>query len=365
MKLAVKATMSLSTMVLFAALNTAAANGVGNTSGSGNGYHQGGGVGVTPSVTVSDPLPTINVEGISLGQTATTHNPTPNQPGIHFSGNPDTHNPSPNIPSVNLGRTSAQHNPTVPIPNMNYQQDNSYHSAGINVGINLPNLNIDISRMVTNVNSGGGGHYSGGGGCRNRCGGGHRERNITINNSVTNNVHNETNITNNNYYGGGSSYTYIEDRTPIYIENFNIEGEILAHQGLVPLRAVCLDTSGNVHPASQVFADENVAESFSGEIYRCVIGTYMQYTMGEMVNGQRSFDHAWTETCAAGEALRYADGELTCAPQEERRPCNERSLLRRHGPGEKLVVLRGMAMNGSASYGTLGLDGGVGTYRRF
>ncbi len=364
MKLAIKATTSLMTLVICAMFSAAGATGVGHTSGASGGYHSGGGVGVSPTVTVNDPLPNLIVDGITLGQTPSNHNPSPNMPDIDLGSNTSTHNPSPNIPSFDLGRTDSPHSANVPLPSFRNAVDTSKHNAGINIDIALPNLNIDISGMVTNVSGGGGGHNSGGGGhgCRRRCGGGNNyERNITVNN----NVHNETNIENNYYIRGGSSYTYVEDRTPIYIENFNIESEILAHQGLVPLRAVCLDTSGNVHPASQVFADENVAESFSGEIYRCVIGTYMQYTMGEMVDGQRSFDHAWTETCAAGEALRYADGELTCAPQEERRPCNERSLLRRHGPGEKLVVLRGMAMNGSASYGTLGLDGGVGTYRRF
>lgn len=91
----------------------------------------------------------------------------------------------------------------------------------------------------------------------------------------------------------------------------------------------------------------------------------MQYTMGEMEDGTRIWDGAWTETCAAGEALRYADGEVSCAPQEERRPCNERSLLRRFGPGEKIIRLNGMAMEATTTYGALGLDGGVGSYRRY
>ena len=33
-------------------------------------------------------------------------------------------------------------------------------------------------------------------------------------------------------------------------------------------------------------------------------------------------------------------GDLTCAPQSPARSCNERSLLRRHGPGVKLVETR-------------------------
>ncbi len=345
MTLAFKATASLCTLVICAGLNAAAASGVGD-SGTGSGTHNSGGVGIGSSITVNDPLPTINVEGISLGQ------------------NSPTHNPSPNIPMMDLGQNDVQHRASVPIPSLGYGMETPKHGGGINIPIQLPNLNINISGMMSNVTSGGGQHNSGGGGgCRSRCGGGNRsrERNITINNSV----HNETNIENNVFVRGGSTYHIVEDRTPVYIENFTIDGEVLAHEGLIPLRAVCLDSSGGVHPASQVFAEEMVSENFDGEIYRCVIGTYMQFTMGEMENGERSFEHAWSETCAVGDALRYRDGELTCARQEERRPCNERSLLRRHGPGEKLVVLRGMAMNGSEALGSLGLDGGVGAYRRF
>lgn len=41
----------------------------------------------------------------------------------------------------------------------------------------------------------------------------------------------------------------------------------------------------------------------SGEIYRCVAGTHMQVTMGEMVNGAASFGTGETFSCGKGEAL--------------------------------------------------------------
>ena len=48
--------------------------------------------------------------------------------------------------------------------------------------------------------------------------------------------------------------------------------------------------------------------------------------------------HGETFACQKGEALVHkSSGHLVCAPQMPARSCNERSLLRRHGPGIKLV----------------------------
>lgn len=305
------------------------------------------GIDLNPQGVTHNPSPV--VPGINYDPIGVIHNPSPVLPGINYNPQNVTHNPSPVLPGIDLGMTSVTHTPNVPLPNLNV----GFNSADINIPINLPNLNIDIQGMITNVNGGGGGCRRS---CHRCCGGGNT--NIEIN------IHREHNETNNFYYRGGNSYTYIENREPTYIELYHDE-VTLAHAGFVPLRAVCLDNAGGVHPASQVFPETDVDDDYSGEIYRCVIGTYMQYTMGEMENGERVWDGAWTETCAAGEALRYSNGELTCAPQEERRPCNERSLLRRFGPGEKVVRLNGMEMQATTSYGSLGLDGGVGSYRRY
>ncbi len=381
----------------------AAASGVGDSSGTGGYQHSSSGVG--PNIGVSDPgVPPLMIQGITLGTDPVEHNPTVNQPSINYSSQPDPHNPSPVVPGINydpqsvthnpspvvpginydpigvvhnpspvlpainyaphnvthypspvvpgieLGQTSVTHRPNIAVPNFDFGVTaDAKHNVGIHIPINLPNLNIDINGMISNVNSGGGG------GCRPRCGGGERNVGITINRS-----HTENNL----YYRGGSTYYYVEDRTPVYVE-FAYEEETYAHQGWVPIRAVCLDNASGVHPASQVFPEETVDEALEGEIYRCVIGTSMQVTMGEMVDGQRDWEGAWTETCQAGEALRYADGEVFCAPQEERRPCNERSLLRRFGPGEKVVRLNGMSMTTQSARSTLGMDGGVGSYRRY
>ena len=105
-----------------------------------------------------------------------------------------------------------------------------------------------------------------------------------------------------------------------------------------PVQAVCLDDKGTPHPASQVTADEKISSHYNGEVFRCLAGTHMQVTLGQHVNGHSSFAQGDTFSCRKGEALVHGrGGNLTCAPQKPQRNCNERSLLRRHGPGVKLV----------------------------
>jgi hypothetical protein len=129
--------------------------------------------------------------------------------------------------------------------------------------------------------------------------------------------------------------------------------EAVARVRALLIEAICIDATDNPHPASQTFGGQDVAESYRGEIYRCMSGTHMRYT----VDG-RSND------CAAGEALWYENGIVSCRTQTPRRPCNERSLLRRHGPGQKLVLIRDTEMREARTEttfnGQMTMDGGVG-----
>lgn len=147
-----------------------------------------------------------------------------------------------------------------------------------------------------------------------------------------------------------------------------------------PVQAVCIDDKGTPHPASRVSAEKTIADGFQGEVFRCLAGTHMQVTLGQVHNGQASFAQAETFSCRKGEALVHtAGGQLTCAPQTPQRNCNERSLLRRHGPGIKLVravvkqqtcvpqqrttyktVTKEVQRTVAAEPGSLVLDGGVG-----
>ena len=114
--------------------------------------------------------------------------------------------------------------------------------------------------------------------------------------------------------------------------------------GLRPVQAVCLDDQGTPHPASQVTGEKTLKASYTGEVYRCMAGTAMQVTVGQLKNGKAEFSQARTFACRKGEALVHAPGgKLSCKTETPRRDCNERSLLRRHGPGTKLVHMQGAA----------------------
>lgn len=117
------------------------------------------------------------------------------------------------------------------------------------------------------------------------------------------------------------------------------------------IQAICLDSNGTPHPASQTFGERDVNGAYVGEIFRCMAGTRMRVT-----HDGRSFD------CVAGEALWHENGAVTCKTQIARRPCNERSLLRRFGPGEKVVRLRETreARRETTFSASMTMDGGVG-----
>lgn len=133
----------------------------------------------------------------------------------------------------------------------------------------------------------------------------------------------------------------------------SVETETVTRERDLLVQAICIDAGGNPHPASQTFGARNVAHNFAGEIYRCMAGTRMRYT----VDG-RSYD------CETGQALWYENGRVECRTQIARRPCNERSLLRRFGAGDKVVRIRDTetreARREATFEGAMTMDGGVG-----
>ncbi len=107
---------------------------------------------------------------------------------------------------------------------------------------------------------------------------------------------------------------------------------------VMAVQAVCLDDKATPHPASQTTPDRELGDGFSGEVFRCIAGSHMQFTVAPYAGGAASFDHGQTKVCQKGDALwRYPDGRLECKPQAPARDCNERSLLRRYGAGIKVV----------------------------
>ena len=155
----------------------------------------------------------------------------------------------------------------------------------------------------------------------------------------------------------------------------------------VVIRAYCVDDRDTPHPASQVFAGEEVADGYDGELYRCIAGTRMQWTIVEWElrasnQGGKSF------FCGKNESLYYEQdlsggpnggasveggsraGRVACRPQRPARDCNERSLLRRFGAGVKVITIvevetytayrEETVREESSSSFNMSLDGGVG-----
>lgn len=131
------------------------------------------------------------------------------------------------------------------------------------------------------------------------------------------------------------------------------QAETIARDRDLLIQAICYDAQNNPHPASQTFGGQAVAQDYRGEIFRCMSGTRMRYTVG----GQ-------SHDCDSGQALWYEGGRVECRTQQARRPCNERSLLRRFGPGDKIVRIRDTETRTTQTETTFNaamtMDGGVG-----
>lgn len=177
--------------------------------------------------------------------------------------------------------------------------------------------------------------------------------------------------------GGGSSFMGPAPVSPGIIDGLAIGGEEAVSETVmeqrtttetVAIRAVCIDDRGMPHPASRTDGDEQVAQGFEGELFRCMAGTRMEVTVGRMVNGQAVFDGGSNLSCARGQALVHRGGQLSCAAQAARAECNERSLLRRFGPGIKYatitrteqVATQRQVQAATTFRSSMFIDGGVG-----
>ncbi|WP_240902783.1 hypothetical protein [Caulobacter sp. SLTY] len=194
--------------------------------------------------------------------------------------------------------------------------------------------------------------------------------------------------------GGGGGYYSAPGATGI-IQGLNVEGSLkkkkVAYEAKrtrtrrVIIRAYCVDDRDIPHAASQVFAGEEVADGYEGELYRCIAGTRMQWTLVEWSAERTSGggDGGKTVFCQKGEALHYeygsvasgdgaavSGGRISCRPQRPARDCNERSLLRRFGAGIKVITIvevetytayrEEMVREESSATFNMSLDGGVG-----
>ncbi|MGZ8370198.1 MAG: hypothetical protein ACXWVH_03980, partial [Caulobacteraceae bacterium] len=119
-------------------------------------------------------------------------------------------------------------------------------------------------------------------------------------------------------FGGGGSRVIFSPGMPNLIEHLNVVGCCVNRQSYaatrtkirkVIIRAVCIDDKDIPHPAAQVSPIKEIAEGFEGELFRCLAGTRMQYTIADF-NGKIDFDQGRTMSCAKGDALfKSASGE--------------------------------------------------------
>lgn len=202
--------------------------------------------------------------------------------------------------------------------------------------------------------------------------------------------------------GGGGGGGYIGPGAVGVIQGLNVEGALKKKQVAyeakrtrtrrVVIRAYCVDDRDTPHPASQVFAGEEVADGYEGELYRCIAGTRMQWTVIEWTQ-RASNEGGKSYFCGKNESLYYEHGagggglaggpegagpdagganagRVVCRPQRPARDCNERSLLRRFGAGVKVITIvevetytayrEETVREESSSSFSMSLDGGVG-----
>jgi hypothetical protein len=138
----------------------------------------------------------------------------------------------------------------------------------------------------------------------------------------------------------------------------------------VIIQASCIDDTGVPHPASQLRKDRNIDNGYTGEVYRCIAGTHMQWVYADYDGSHVNFDGGKTVSCNKNEALWFEKGALTCRTQIPQRQCNERSLLRLNGVGVKTLTMtrtemvskqRSKSVTSVAST-TMTFDGGVGGF---
>jgi hypothetical protein len=177
------------------------------------------------------------------------------------------------------------------------------------------------------------------------------------------------------YGGGGNVGGYTPPVSTGVIQGLNVSGGVkrTAYQATrsktvkVIVQAVCIDDRYVAHPASQTRADRDIDDAFEGELYRCIAGTRMQYTVSEYA-GKIDFSKGETRACAKGDALyKLPGGSVECRKQKPQRDCNERSLLRRFGAGIKILTMTivetytAYKEESAESVATsMSLDGGVG-----
>jgi len=140
--------------------------------------------------------------------------------------------------------------------------------------------------------------------------------------------------------GGGSSYVNVTQSGGGF-GALNVEEPCVEQwaQVVSSIHAECIDARGGVHPATRMIAETWIDSSMDKEIYRCLAGSSLRVTIGDVVQSDHGlagiYEGGQILSCAPGEALRhYTNGVVRCAVADRVPDCTERENMRRYGTGD-------------------------------
>ncbi len=155
-------------------------------------------------------------------------------------------------------------------------------------------------------------------------------------------------VNNNVVFYGGGNYEYVT----VNNHSGNISGIQTSQQCQMQeanvvkaIHAVCVSADGREFPASHMTGDSWLESSYEGEIMRCIPGSHLKVTIGDVVQSDQGmaglYERGQVMECDDHEALRhFKDGMLKCAPAVAVPDCTERTNLRRYGTGDLFFSYR-------------------------
>ncbi|HTT97537.1 MAG TPA: hypothetical protein VMF58_05770 [Rhizomicrobium sp.] len=149
-------------------------------------------------------------------------------------------------------------------------------------------------------------------------------------------------------YGGGS-YEFVNVNNSGAIGSVAVEAgghcEMQEASVVKSIHAVCVSAEGREFPASHMLAETWVDASYEGEVARCIAGSHLKVTIGDVVQSDQGLAGTYSSgvilQCGEHEAVRhFKDGMLKCAPAMAVPDCTERTNLRKWGTGDLFFTYR-------------------------
>jgi hypothetical protein len=175
-------------------------------------------------------------------------------------------------------------------------------------------------------------------------------------------------------YSGGNSYMTVKANAESIGAVHVSGGHCEMQEGTVvkAIHAVCISAEGREFPASHMTADTWVNSAYEGEVARCIAGSHLKITIGDVVQSDQGMAGTYQTgvilECGENEAVRhFKGGMLKCAPAVEVPDCTERTNLRKYGTGDMFFTFRKQICAETARAGArdleldgMSLNGGVG-----